>query len=74
MDKPVVHLREVSSMLPVQVGATAYIKCIDHTSPHVTNWPQGEGWVQTSEIIKINDDGFETLNTIYKKHPDLYVG
>ena len=45
------------------VGHRAIIKPIDHPSEFVSNQTE----VITSPVISINDDGFETLNTFYKK-------
>lgn len=72
MDKPVVYLRD--QCFPPEVGRYALVKTIDHPSPLVTNWPQGDGWVATSNVIKVYEDGFETLNTMYQKHPELFIG
>jgi uncharacterized protein YabE (DUF348 family) len=58
--KPVVHY--IQSDIPIDVGQSAWIYPIDHPSVHVSN----TSIVKTSKVVAINEDGFETVNSIYK--------
>lgn len=69
--KPVVHYRK--AIWPVVVGEFAFIQTIDHKSPYVTNWPDNNDAVQTSRVLSVQNRDFETENTLYKPHPDLFV-
>ena len=62
MEKPVVIYYK-SAYAPV-IGQRMYVGTRNHPSQLVTN--NGDGWVRTSRVIKIdNEGGFETENTIY---------
>lgn len=67
-DKKVVHYRP-ESIGPINIGHTVFLQTFDHPGPNVTNWPQGDGYVGTSQVVRIGDKGeFETLNTIYRPY------
>jgi hypothetical protein len=60
--KPVVHYIKTADEINLQVGSRTLVFPIDHPSFLVSN----NGWVLTSTVIAIHEDGFETENTIYK--------
>ena len=60
--KPVVHYTEVDEQ-NLQVGNNVFVLPINHPSNLVSN----KNWVLTSRVIALHEDGFETMNTIYKK-------
>lgn len=63
MSKPIVHFKQDSDDF-IKVGSPAFIiKVIDHPSDLVSNTKV----IHTSNVVAINEDGFETENTIYRK-------
>jgi len=60
INKPTVHLKGVDKK-PV-IGQSVLVLPIDHPSDLVSNTT----YARTSDVVKINIDGFETMNTIYK--------
>lgn len=61
MNKPIVKYKSMG--YNIEVGKSADVLALDH--PHL-----GHRWVTTSTVQAITDDGFETLNTIYKLTSD----
>ena len=61
MQKPIVQYKSMG--YNIEVGESADVLALDH--PHL-----GRQWVITSTVQAITDDGFETLNTIYKLASD----
>lgn len=61
MQKPIVQYKSMG--YEIVVGKSADVLALDH--PRL-----GRQWVITSAVQAITDDGFETLNTIYKLVPD----
>ena len=61
MQKPVVQYKSMG--YNIEVGESADVLALDH--PRL-----GRQWVTTSTVQAITDDGFETLNTIYKLASD----
>ena len=61
MQKPIVQYKSMG--YNIEVGKSADVQALDH--PHL-----GRQWVTTSTVQAITDDGFETLNTIYKLASD----
>lgn len=59
--KPIVHFTD--SIGEVRIGSHALVIPVDHPSSIVIN----NNLAQTSAVVKVNPDGFETLNTIYRK-------
>lgn len=59
--KPVVHYIPTKADM-ITIGQHALIHPLDHPSPDVSNM----GYARTSLVININEDGFETQNTVYK--------
>lgn len=45
----------------IRIGEPAYILPVDHPSPLVSN----ETMARTSKVIAFNQEGFETMNTLY---------
>ena len=61
MDKPVVYYSFVIE--PITLGYPALVHPINHAGEHVSN----KKLARTSKVIKIiNDNSFETENTIYR--------
>ncbi len=60
--KPVVHYEKVDEK-HLQVGTSVLVLPTDHPDPLVSNVK----WILTSKVIDLHEDGFETLNAIYKK-------
>ena len=60
--KPVVHYTEVDEQ-HLEVGKGVFVKPSDYPSDLVSN----TGWALTKRVIEITEDGFETMNAIYKK-------
>ena len=60
MNKPTVRYKNHPKNY-IKVGDGAVIQPINHTSHLVSN----HTWVRTSEVLKVTNNGFETLNTIY---------
>jgi hypothetical protein len=59
--KPLVHYIEVVYPPSPVVGKSVIVKTVDHPSPLVSNTKH----VLTSPVVSVNDDGFETQNSIY---------
>lgn len=60
MNKPTVHFKKPAALVG-DVGGIAFVHTIDH--PTCSN----TGHVRTSRIVsKVDDNHFETLNTIYE--------
>jgi len=61
--KPIVHFTSSTNDY-IHVGNPAFVNPIDHPDTvHVSNRKP----IRTSEVVAINEDGFETKNTIYKR-------
>ena len=61
--KPIVHFISSNDDY-IHVGNSAFVNPIDHPDTvHVSNRKP----IRTSEVVAINEDGFETKNTIYKR-------
>lgn len=66
MTKKIVHYRRNSVLSQPFISGHIYLQTLDHPGPHVTNWPEGDGFVLTSRIVAIGENGeFETENTHY---------
>lgn len=64
--KKTVHYRKGVLFTTPVVGGRVYLQTLDHPGPNVTNWPEGDGFVLTSIIESVGDNGiFETENTFY---------
>ena len=61
MKKPIVFYSDIQ--YPPVIGGSAYVFPLNHPNPNglVSN----TSFIQTSRILKINNIGFETENTIY---------
>ncbi len=57
--KPVV--RYVQEYCPPSVGQGMLVIPMDHPGDSVSNYE----WARTTEVVKVTEAGFETLNTVY---------
>lgn len=62
MSKPIVHYMPTKFDV-IKLNTGALIHPLDHPSDRVSN----KEFVVTSKVIAIDDFGFETQNTIYRK-------